>query len=92
MPQFLELAQLAHGDGVAQVQIRRGGIVPAIDAQRTPFLAGQDQTLAQFDGHGLLKRAVSVFRSLHENLNLLFQRGCWHSGSVPWENVFSPGV
>ncbi len=65
MAQFLELAQLAHGDGMAEVQIRRGGIVAGVHAQRAPFLAGQDQALAQFDRHRLLQRPVSVFRSLH---------------------------
>lgn len=35
--QVLELAQLAHGDGVAHVQVGLGRVVAAVDAQRPAF-------------------------------------------------------
>jgi hypothetical protein len=43
--EFLELAQLAHGDGMPQMEVGSTGIVAAVDAQRSPGLFGLDQTL-----------------------------------------------
>ena len=37
MAQILEVLHLAQQDGVAQVQIGRGGVEAGLDAQRRPF-------------------------------------------------------
>src|SRR5690606_5918172 len=51
VPEILELAQLAHGDGVPQVQVRTARVVAAIDAQRSPFALRFDQPRAQLLRH-----------------------------------------
>ena len=38
MAQVLELAQLAQDDRVAEVDVRRGGIDPELDAERAALL------------------------------------------------------
>jgi len=73
--QVLELAQLAHGDGVAQVQVGRARVVAAIDAQRAALL----QPLAQLGGHGRFKLVVAVFGALHQQGDLLIEvKVCIH--------------
>ncbi len=71
MTQLLELAQLAHGDGVPQVQVAGARVEAAVDAQRAAFLFGLDQALAQLIGHGLLQLLIAVFGALHQVFDLL---------------------
>ena len=45
--QILKVLHLAQQDGVAQVQVRRGGVKAGLDAQLAAGLFGLDQALAQ---------------------------------------------
>ena len=64
--EILELAQLAHGDGMTEMQVGRGWVVAAVDAQRAAFLFSIRQTLAQLTLHGLLQFFIPVFGALHQ--------------------------
>ena len=66
MSQILKLAQLAHGDGMPQMQISGSGIVSAIDAQRPASFFSCDQAFAKFIGHGFLQFFIAIFRALHQ--------------------------
>ena len=46
-PQILKVLHLAQQDGVAQVQIGRGGVEARLHAQRPAGLGGEHQPLAQ---------------------------------------------
>ena len=70
MAQVLELAQLAHRDGVTKVQVGGGRVVAAVDPQGAAFFFGLDQSLAQLRGHGLLQVLIAIFRSLHQQFHL----------------------
>jgi len=71
VPQILELAQLAHGDGVAQMQVSRARVIATIDTERPPCLLRFNQPLAQLLRHDSLGMRVAVFRPLHQGLDLL---------------------
>ena len=45
--ELLKMAQLAHEDGVAQVQVGRGGVKAGLDAQRAAGFAALFEALAQ---------------------------------------------
>ena len=45
--EILKVLHLAQQDGVAQVQVGRGGVEAGLDAQRPVGLGGEDQPLAQ---------------------------------------------
>jgi hypothetical protein len=76
--EFLKLAQLAHGDGVAEVQIRRARVVAAVNAQRPASAAGLDEPGAQLVAHVRFGFRVAVFGPRHENINLFVNRGSRH--------------
>ena len=76
--QLLELAQLAHGDGVTQVQVGGARVVAAVDAQRAPLLLGFDQPLAQLLLHGLFQLIVAVLGALHQVLHLFINAQLCH--------------
>ncbi len=76
MPEFLKLAQLAHGDGVTEVQVGGTRIVAGVHPQRTPLLLRLDQALAQFARHRLLDLRVAIFHARHQNFDLLVNRLC----------------
>jgi len=70
MPKFLELAQLAHGDGVSEVEIRRPGIVAAVHPQRAALLVGLHQALAELGCHRISQDIVPVIGALHQHSHL----------------------
>ena len=74
MAELLELGQLAHGHGVAQVQVAGGGIEAAVDAQR-PLLAGRlGQPLAQLGLHVGAGGLIAKLDPAHEDGELFFYR------------------
>ena len=68
--ELLELAQLAHGDGVAERQVGRRGVDAEVDAQR-PALG---QALAQLALHRARDALVAVDDAAHEEPHLLVYR------------------
>jgi hypothetical protein len=72
VPQVLELAQLAHGHGVAQVQVGRGGVVAAVHPQGPPRLAAFLQPLAQLRLHVFVGLGVTEIDAPHEDGQLFF--------------------
>jgi hypothetical protein len=58
MAELLEVAQLAHEDGVAQVQVGRGGVEADFDAQRAGGFAALFKALAQVGDADNLRRAL----------------------------------
>jgi hypothetical protein len=66
MAQFLEEPQFAHRDGVAQVEVGGGGVVPAVDPQGTALL----QALPQFLGHPFFDLIIAKFGPVHQQGNL----------------------
>jgi hypothetical protein len=87
VPKFLELAQLAHGDGVPDMEIAGARVHAQIHAQRPAF----GQADAQLGSHILRELFVAVFGSLHEQGNLFVQghvqrHGCCiHAGDYKIE-------
>jgi hypothetical protein len=72
--QLLELAQLAHGDGVPQVQVAGARVVTTVDAQRAAFFLGFDQPLAQLSPHNYsLPGIIVAFTLAIHNLQTAFQ-------------------
>ncbi len=69
MPQFLKLAQFAHRDRVAEVQIGGARVVAAVHPQWAAF----GQFGAQFGFHRLRQLFVPVFGALHKKCNLLIE-------------------
>jgi len=69
VPQFLKLAQFAHGDGVAEMQVGGARVVAAIHPQRAAF----GQFGSQFGLHRLRQVVVAVFGALHEQSQLLIE-------------------
>jgi hypothetical protein len=63
--ELLKVAQLAHQHGVAQVQVRRGGVEAGLHAQRAAGLAAVFKALAQVadadDLRGALFEQVHLF-------------------------------
>ena len=70
MAQVLELAQLAHGDGVAHVQVGLGRVVAAVDAQRPAFALRLHQPPAQLGSHLALGFFVAIAGALHQDGDL----------------------
>jgi len=71
MPEFLELAQLAHGDRMPKMKIGGGGIVATIDTQRFASFFGFDQAFSQFFSHIFSDGRVAKIGTLHKVFNLL---------------------
>ncbi len=71
MTQLLELGQLAHGDGMPQVQVWFGWVVSAVHSEWASFLLRLDQALSQLIFHSLLQGFITIFGSLHEVFHLL---------------------
>ncbi len=63
--QFLELAELAHGDGVAQMEVGFARIIAAINAQWAAFFLSFNQTLTQLLLHRAAQGFVTIFGALH---------------------------
>ncbi len=70
--ELLELAQLAHRDGMTEMQVARSRVKPGIDTQRAFFLFSLDQALGELLGHGGFEFVVAVLRALHQEFDLLF--------------------
>jgi hypothetical protein len=75
VPEVLELAQLAHRDGVTQVQVGRAGIVARVDAQRPALLAGVGDALPQLLPHVVPQEIVAELGAEHDGLDLLVDGG-----------------
>ncbi len=71
----LELAQLPHGDGVAQMQVRRARVVATIHPQRAAFFFGLRQPLTEFLRHTLFGFGVAVLNARHQHFDLFVQGG-----------------
>ena len=75
--ELLEVAELAHQHGVAQVQVGRGGIEADLDAQRAAGFAAIFQALAQIADANDLCRAlleqVHLFVYWFERVHLVIQ-------------------
>ena len=65
--EFLKLAQLAHGDGVSDVQVAGAGVVATVYAQG----AALGQPVAQLGCHIAGGLFIAVFRALHQQGYLL---------------------
>jgi hypothetical protein len=74
MAQILELAQLAHGHGVPQMQVGRSGVVAAVDAQRASGLAAFLQPLTQLRLHIFVSFGVAEIDAAHKDGQLFFDR------------------
>ncbi len=87
--EVLELAQLAHGDGVAEGEVGRRGVDAEIDAKGTAL----SQPLAQLALHGALHALVAVDDAPHEEPQLLFYRSHLVSQAIPSRQaVVIPGT
>jgi len=65
VPKLLELAQLAHGNGMPKMEIRGGGVITAINTQRFAGFFGFDQAFAQLCRHIVGNRRVAKISALH---------------------------
>ena len=65
--QFLDLAELAHGNGVPEVNIGGRGIVAAVDPQRSLL----QQALVEFPRHVRLDLFVAELGAVHQEGHLL---------------------
>ena len=74
VPQLLELGQLAHRHGVAQVQVRLRRVEAAVDAQRPVIAHRFGQPLAQLGFHVGTGGLVAKLDPAHEDRKLLFNR------------------
>ena len=61
MAEILELPELGETDGVAEVDVGRGGIDAELHAQRPPFLQLLDQLLARDDLGRAAREALELF-------------------------------
>ena len=71
MAKVLELAQLAHGDRVTEVQVCGSGIVSTVDAEGPALGLALEQPFPQVACHGLAQVLIPIVCPLHQKINLL---------------------
>src|SRR4051812_1466938 len=73
--EFLELAQLTHGDGVTKMQVGCTRVISTIDAEDATSFFGFSEAGVKLFTHGFFGLRVTIFRAGHEDIDLLINGG-----------------